>query len=40
LTVEYGFDTYIFGGPAERQLDLFAHEVVPRVREEVERTRG
>jgi alkanesulfonate monooxygenase SsuD/methylene tetrahydromethanopterin reductase-like flavin-dependent oxidoreductase (luciferase family) len=40
LTVEYGFDTYIFGGPAERQLDLFAQEVVPRVREEVEQNRG
>ncbi len=39
LTVEYGFDTYIFGGSADGQLDLFAQEVVPHVREEVDRHR-
>jgi alkanesulfonate monooxygenase SsuD/methylene tetrahydromethanopterin reductase-like flavin-dependent oxidoreductase (luciferase family) len=39
LTVEHGFDTYIFGGMADRQLDLFAQEIVPRVREQVGRHR-
>ncbi len=38
-----GFDTFIFwpgGGDASRQVERFAQEVAPRVREEVERTRG
>jgi alkanesulfonate monooxygenase SsuD/methylene tetrahydromethanopterin reductase-like flavin-dependent oxidoreductase (luciferase family) len=39
LTLEYGFDSYIFWGSAEGQLDLFAQEIVPRVRELVARER-
>ncbi|MEO8285161.1 MAG: LLM class flavin-dependent oxidoreductase [Chloroflexota bacterium] len=39
LSVVHGIDTYIFGGQPDHQLDLFAQEVVPRVREQVERHR-
>ena len=39
LTLLHGLDSYIFWGSAERQLDLFAQEVVPRVREQVARER-
>jgi hypothetical protein len=42
FALELGFDTFIFwpGGPAPRQLERFAEEVVPGVREAVERARG
>jgi alkanesulfonate monooxygenase SsuD/methylene tetrahydromethanopterin reductase-like flavin-dependent oxidoreductase (luciferase family) len=32
LAVSYGFDTFIFWGDGEHQLERFAEEVVPRVR--------
>ncbi|MGP4101191.1 LLM class flavin-dependent oxidoreductase [Nonomuraea sp. KM90] len=40
--VELGFDTFVFWPVAEHrvQLDVFAAEVVPAVREQVARTRG
>lgn len=42
LTVEQGMDTYIFAPSADPsgQLERFAHEVAPRVREQVARERG
>lgn len=39
LVVQYGVDSFILGGPADRQLDRFAQEVVPAVREQVARHR-
>jgi alkanesulfonate monooxygenase SsuD/methylene tetrahydromethanopterin reductase-like flavin-dependent oxidoreductase (luciferase family) len=41
FALELGFDTFIFwpGGPAPRQLERFAEEVVPGVREAIERAR-
>jgi alkanesulfonate monooxygenase SsuD/methylene tetrahydromethanopterin reductase-like flavin-dependent oxidoreductase (luciferase family) len=35
LAVTYGFDTFIFSGEGEDQLERFAEEVVPRVRHDV-----
>jgi alkanesulfonate monooxygenase SsuD/methylene tetrahydromethanopterin reductase-like flavin-dependent oxidoreductase (luciferase family) len=35
LTMTYGFDTFIFWGEGEGQLQRFAEEVVPAVREQV-----
>jgi alkanesulfonate monooxygenase SsuD/methylene tetrahydromethanopterin reductase-like flavin-dependent oxidoreductase (luciferase family) len=42
FALELGFDTFIFwpGGDAPRQLERFAKEVVPGVREAVESARG
>jgi hypothetical protein len=40
LTVEYGIDSYLFGGQSDQPLDMFASESVPRVREQVARQRG
>jgi alkanesulfonate monooxygenase SsuD/methylene tetrahydromethanopterin reductase-like flavin-dependent oxidoreductase (luciferase family) len=43
FALELGFDTFILwpgGGDAPRQVERFAQEVAPQVREEVERTRG
>ncbi|MEV0685486.1 LLM class flavin-dependent oxidoreductase [Nocardia sp. NPDC050378] len=42
LVIEYGMDTFVFGAPADDpvQLRRWAREVVPAVRESVERHRG
>jgi hypothetical protein len=42
LTLDYGFDGYIFGPSAEveAQLERFAGEVAPRVRAAVERRQA
>ena len=32
LALDYGFETFIFWGEGDRQLDLFAQEVVPATR--------
>ena len=42
LTISYGFDTFIFWGEGEGQLQRFAEEVVPAVRSQVaaERSRA
>jgi alkanesulfonate monooxygenase SsuD/methylene tetrahydromethanopterin reductase-like flavin-dependent oxidoreductase (luciferase family) len=39
LTLEYGMDSYLFGGAPDHQLEQFAQEIVPRVRENVARAR-
>jgi hypothetical protein len=33
----FGFGTFIFGGEGDEQLDRFAHEIVPAVREKLAR---
>jgi hypothetical protein len=35
LVVAYGFDTFLFWGEADGQLERFATEVVPRTREQL-----
>lgn len=42
LTLEYGMDTYIFGAAHthDRQIEIFAKEIAPAVREQVKRARG
>jgi alkanesulfonate monooxygenase SsuD/methylene tetrahydromethanopterin reductase-like flavin-dependent oxidoreductase (luciferase family) len=40
LTLEDGLDSYLFGGPPGRELEQFAQEVVPQVREQVARERA
>jgi hypothetical protein len=40
LALTYGFDTFIFWGEGEGQLQRFAQEVVPAVRAEVTSARG
>ena len=42
LTLEHGMDTYIFGAAHthDRQIEIFAKEVAPAVRENVTRARG
>lgn len=39
LTLDYGLDSYIFAGSPDQQLDRFAQEVAPAVREQVARER-
>jgi alkanesulfonate monooxygenase SsuD/methylene tetrahydromethanopterin reductase-like flavin-dependent oxidoreductase (luciferase family) len=38
VAVSYGFDTFIFWGEGDHQLDRFAQEVVPALREHLPRT--
>jgi alkanesulfonate monooxygenase SsuD/methylene tetrahydromethanopterin reductase-like flavin-dependent oxidoreductase (luciferase family) len=40
LTLEFGFDSYLFGGAPDRALERFAQEVVPQVRQQVARERA
>jgi alkanesulfonate monooxygenase SsuD/methylene tetrahydromethanopterin reductase-like flavin-dependent oxidoreductase (luciferase family) len=40
LTIEYGLDSYLFGGAPDHQLEQFAQEIVPQVRENVRRQRA
>jgi alkanesulfonate monooxygenase SsuD/methylene tetrahydromethanopterin reductase-like flavin-dependent oxidoreductase (luciferase family) len=40
LAITYGFDTFIFWGEGEGQLQRFAQEVVPAVREHVAAERA
>ncbi len=40
LTLEYGMDSYLYGGAPDRQLQQFAQEIVPQVRENVGRERA
>jgi len=40
LTLNFGFDSYLFGGAPDWALEHFAREVVPQVREQVARARA
>jgi hypothetical protein len=40
LAINYGFDTLVFWGEGERQLQRFAEEVVPAVRAQVRAERA
>ncbi len=40
LTLEYGMDSYLFSGAPDDQLERFAQEVAPQVRENVARARA
>jgi hypothetical protein len=35
LRMDYGFDTFIFWGEGDNQLELFAEEVVPATRRQL-----
>ena len=37
VTESYGFDTFLFWGEGDQQLDRFAQEIVPAVREKLAR---
>jgi hypothetical protein len=40
FALDYGFDTFIFWGEGNRQLDMFAQEVVPATRRALEAGSG
>lgn len=40
ITLEFGMDSYLFGGALDTQLQRFAHEIAPQVRENVARQRA
>lgn len=40
LALEFGMDSYLFGGAPDIQLQRFAHEIAPQVRENVARQRA
>lgn len=40
LSLEFGMDSYLFSGAADIQLQRFAHEIAPQVRENVARQRA